>query len=251
MKKIEQLIFDQADRNPEAMAVECNGESLTYGQLKFQALLIGRGLQNLGLEPGGAVVVFQERSLEMLPLFLGIWNAGGVVVPVNPNTPVKLLQWMIQSSSPSIVVTETALKDRTVTAVGSINSKHTPLILEDASHSDGTFSNIRAASPERAGLDHGPADDDAYYIIFTSGSQGRPKGVRGSHRSLLHYLRWHAKEFSVTETDRFSQIAPLSFDFSLKEFLVPSDLRRLRVHRRCKHRNESQKVCGMGGVRAT
>ena len=221
MKRIEQLIFDQADRNPEAIAVECNGERLTYGQLKSQALLISHGLRNLGLERGGAVVVFQERSVEMFPLFLGIWNAGGVVVPVNPNTPVKLLQWMIQLSSPSIVVTEGALKERTVTAVATTNSKHAPLILEDASQSNGTFSNIPAASLERAGLHEDRTDDDAYYIIFTSGSQGRPKGVCGSHRSLLHYLRWHAKEFSITETDRFSQIAPLSFDFSLKEFLVP------------------------------
>lgn len=218
MNRIEQLIFDQADRNPEAIAVESNGERLTYGQLKSQALLISQGLRKLGLERGGAVIVFQDRSLEMFPLILGIWNAGGVVVPVNPNTPVKLLQWMIQSSSPSIIVTEGALKDRTVNAVASINSKHAPLILEDAAHSNGSFSKLPAASFE---YEHDENDDDVCYIIFTSGSEGRPKGVRGSHRSLLHYLRWHAKEFSVTETDRFSQIAPLSFDFSLKEFLVP------------------------------
>jgi fengycin family lipopeptide synthetase D len=213
MTRIEQLIFEQAERNPDAIAVECDGERLAYGQLKSDALLIGRGLQNLGLQPGGKVVIFQERSLETFPLILGIWNAGGVVVPINPNTPVKLLQWMIQSSSPSIIVTEGALKDRTVTAVDVINSK--PVILEDAPSGNGTPSKMKR-SPV---LDQ--EDDDACYIIFTSGSQGRPKGVRGSHRSLLHYLKWHAKEFSVTETDRFSQIAPLSFDFSLKEFLVP------------------------------
>jgi len=213
MTRIEQLIFEQAERNPDAIAVECDGERLAYGQLKSDALLIGRGLQNLGLQPGGRVVIFQERSLETFPLILGIWNAGGVVVPINPNTPVKLLQWMIQSSSPSIIVTEGALKDRTAAAVDVINSK--PVILEDAPSGNGTTSEMKR-SP---GLDQ--EDDDACYIIFTSGSQGRPKGVRGSHRSLLHYLKWHAQEFSVTETDRFSQIAPLSFDFSLKEFLVP------------------------------
>src|SRR6185295_12880394 len=59
------------------------------------------------------------------------------------------------------------------------------------------------------------------YIIYTSGSEGRPKGVRGSHESLSHYLKWQAREFRVNEADRFSQTAPLSFDFSLKELLVP------------------------------
>ena len=213
MTRIEQLIFEQAERNPDVIAVECDGERLAYGQLKSDALLIGRGLQNLGLQPGGRVVIFQERSLETFPLILGIWNAGGVVVPINPNTPVKLLQWMIESSSPSIIVTKGGLKDRTVAAVDVVNSK--PVILDDAPSGNGTPSKMKRSSA----LDQ--EDDDACYIIFTSGSQGRPKGVRGSHRSLLHYLKWHAKEFSVTETDRFSQIAPLSFDFSLKEFLVP------------------------------
>ncbi|HKR11863.1 MAG TPA: non-ribosomal peptide synthetase [Pyrinomonadaceae bacterium] len=219
MKRIEQLIFAQAERYPDRIAVECNGERLTYEQLRNNALLISRGLQNLGLQRGGAVVIFQDRSLETLPLVLGIWNAGGVVVPINPNTPVKLLEWMIQSSSPSIIVTEGALKDRTVSAVDTISSK--PVILEAAASTNGTFSTVNG-SHEAAALDHEQNDDDdACYIIFTSGSEGRPKGVCGSHRSLLHYLQWQAKEFSVTETDRFSQIAPLSFDFSLKEFLVP------------------------------
>ncbi|HSE18781.1 MAG TPA: non-ribosomal peptide synthetase [Pyrinomonadaceae bacterium] len=219
MKRIEQLVFDRADRSPEAIAVECNGERLTYGQLKMQALLISRGLRNLGLKRGGAVMVFQERSLETLPLVLGIWNAGGVLVPINPNTPVKLLERMIQSSSPSIIITEGALKDRTVNVLGLMNSKHAPLVLDDAARGKETFCDaIPVATVEGTDSDE---DDDACYIIFTSGSQGRPKGVRGSHRSLIQYLQWHAQEFSVSETDKFSQIAPLSFDFSLKEFLVP------------------------------
>src|SRR5215217_920966 len=162
MTRIEQLIFEQAERNPDAIAVECDGERLTYGQLKSDALLIGHGLQNLGLQPGGKVVIFQERSLETFPLVLGIWNAGGVVVPINPNTPVKLLEWMIQSSSPSIIVTEGTLKERTVNAVDSINSKSAPLILDDASSTSGTFP--KTVPPPSLG----DLADDAY-IIFTSG----------------------------------------------------------------------------------
>lgn len=220
MKRIEQLIFEQAERTPDALAAECNGESLTYRQLKMQAQLISRGLRNLGLKRGGAVVVFQDRSLEVLPLILGIWNAGGVFVPINPNTPVTLLQWMIQSASPAIIVTEGKLKERTVSALEEINEKHRPLILEETDHREETVFEL-PVSVDHGSEDQDPADNDDCYIIFTSGSEGRPKGVRGTHRSLLHYLQWHVQEFSVTSTDRFSQIAPLSFDFSLKEFLVP------------------------------
>lgn len=219
MKRIEQLIFEQADRNPNAIAVECGGARLTYEQLKNDSLLISRGLRNLGLQPGGSVVVFQERSLETLPLVLGIWNAGGVVVPINPNAPVKLLEWMIRSSAPSIIVTEGALKTRSVHAVDALSANRAPLILEDATSRNTAFTGVTKSDAAR--LTNQAVDDDGCYIIFTSGSEGRPKGVRGSHRSLLHYLNWHAQAFGVKPADKFSQIAPLSFDFSLKEFLVP------------------------------
>ncbi len=216
MKRIEKLIFDQADRSPGAVAVEYQGNRITYAELKEQSLLIGKALRESGLKPGEAVGIYQHRSLNTVPLLLGIWDAGGIVVPLNPNTPLQTLTWMTQNSLVRIVVTETSLRSKIRTAGESLDPA--PLILLDSWRSNGH-------SPKRhqfsdPAVNAADINDDCY-VIYTSGSEGRPKGVRGSHESLIHYLKWQAKEFSVTPADRFSQTAPLSFDFSLKEFLVP------------------------------
>jgi amino acid adenylation domain-containing protein len=190
MQRLEKLIFEQADKTPEAVAVEYNGARLSYRELKEQALEYSQQLRALGLTPKQSVAILQERSLKTLPLMLGIWEAGGVVVPLNPNTPVKMLAGMLEDASPRIIVTDEGV------------TSHDP----NSSNGAGKW----AVNQE-----------DDCYIIYTSGSEGRPKGVVGTHRSLIQYLNWQVKEFAATKTDVFSQTAPLSFDFSLKELLVP------------------------------
>lgn len=215
MQRLEKLIFDQADRTPEAVAVEHNGSRLNYRQLKTQALEVSQELRRSGLKPGQTVAVFQHRSLATLPLMLAIWEAGGIVVPINPTTPPKMLETMIHDASPRIVLTDPALKPGVADVVSKVNLSSPPGIVAGDPRSNGHL------TLNYEGFLNPVIDEDTCYVIYTSGSEGRPKGVVGSHKSLIHYLRWQAKEFAVNKADRFSQSAPLSFDFSLKELLVP------------------------------
>ena len=105
MQRVEKLIFDQADRTPDAIAVEHNGCRLSYRQLKTQALEISQELRQSGLKPGQTVAIIQHRSLATLPLMLAIWEAGGIVVPINPTTPARMLETMIHDASSRIIVT--------------------------------------------------------------------------------------------------------------------------------------------------
>ena len=189
MQRLEKLIFEQADRTPEAVAVEYNGARLTYRELKEQALANSRELRASGLAPRQSVAILKDRSLATLPLMLGIWEAGGVIVPINPNTPPKMLESMLEDAAPRIILTDQAVR-----------------VPESLHNGTGKY----AISQE-----------DDCYVIYTSGSEGRPKGVVGTHSSLIQYLKWHVKEFAVQGTDVFSQTAPLSFDFLLKELLAP------------------------------
>jgi amino acid adenylation domain-containing protein len=222
MERIEKLIFEQAERTPDADAVEYDGARLSYAELRRQSLRVSRSLTSLGLKPGHAVGIYQERSLSTLSLLLGAWDAGAVVVPINPSAPAKMLEWIIQTSSARIVLTDKVLEQRTAAAANGNGRGWVPIISADLLSADETDEVKRAPVPrtfDAVAPDGG--GEDACYIIYTSGSQGRPKGVMGSHSSLTHYVRWQAEAFSVNEADRFSQIAPLSFDFSLKELLVP------------------------------
>jgi fengycin family lipopeptide synthetase D len=188
MQRVEKLIFEQAERTPAAIAVEHNGARLTYRDLRGQALEISAKLKAARLLRGEAVAVYQRRSLSTLSLMLGIWDAGGVVVPVSPNTPPMMFENLVHDLAPRFIFNPSSI---------------TP----SANGLNGTKPIVHA--------------EDVCYVIYTSGSEGRPKGVVGSHESLIHYLRWQAKVFGIDEADRFSQTAPLSFDFSLKELLVP------------------------------
>ncbi|MFH1028467.1 MAG: condensation domain-containing protein, partial [Pseudomonadota bacterium] len=63
--------------------------------------------------------------------------------------------------------------------------------------------------------------DDSCYVIYTSGSTGIPKFIEGWHKGLAHYCYWQATEFSLDETSKISQMAPVTFEASLKDFFVP------------------------------
>lgn len=215
MQRIEKLIFDQADRTPDSVAVEHNGARLTYRQLKTQALEVSQELKRSGLKPGQTVAIIQHRSLATLPLILAIWEAGGIVVPINPTTPAKMLDKMIHDSSPRIVLTDPSLKPGVADVVNRVNLPSKPGVVAGDPRSNGHL------TLNYEGFHNPLINEDSCYVIYTSGSEGRPRGVIGSHQSLIHYLRWQAKEFAVNKADRFSQSAPLSFDFSLKELLVP------------------------------
>lgn len=226
MERIEKLIFDQAERTPAAIAVEGNGARLSYLELRRQSMQVSRSLERLGLRPGRTVGIFQNRSPATIPLILGVWNAGGVIVPINSQAPVRMLERLIKNSSPQLIVTENSLKQRVVSAVNQIGADSVPILLTEELAAEGdageqAFTPSGAIPEGREGSLDSNGHEDIAYIIYTSGSEGLPKGIIGVHSGLIQYLRWQAEEFVVRETDRFSQIAPLSFDFSLKEIFVP------------------------------
>src|SRR5215208_2987 len=148
MRRIEKLIFEPADRSPEAVAVEHNGSRLSYEDLKQQALEIGHRLRASGLEPGETVMLFQHRSLATVPLMLGIWEAGGTLVPVNPNTPAKMLEWIVKDASPRLILADPDLKSRMTDAVKSVNSTSMPKILTSTSSSNGHAAHHLFVDPE-------------------------------------------------------------------------------------------------------
>ena len=116
-----------------------------------------------------------------------------IVVPVNLSAPIEVVRQIVD--------------DANVCALLSADSSRLGLAAVD----------MRRTSRARPTV----SSSDDCYIYYTSGSRGSPKGVVGLHSSLVQYLEWHAQEFCVGPDDRFSQVAPLSFDFSLKEIFVP------------------------------
>ena len=109
---LHELLEEQVERAPEAVAVVFDDEQLTYRQLNERANQLARHLQGLGVGPDTLVAICLERSLEMVVGLLGILKAGGAYVPLDPDYPQERLAFMIEDTSVRVVVTQDALRKK-------------------------------------------------------------------------------------------------------------------------------------------
>jgi amino acid adenylation domain-containing protein len=203
-------LFEQRVRlHPQAIAVTCEEESLTYFELNARANKLAWHLQEKGVGPDQLVGICVERSLQMVVGLLGILKAGGAYVPFDPNFPAERLAYMLEDAAPAVLVTQERL-------IGRLPA-HARMVTLDSAWSDigrHPSSNLPAA-------EIGLRPDHLAYVIYTSGSTGKPKGAMNEHRAVVNRLLWMQEEYALTERDRVLQKTPFSFDVSVWEFFWP------------------------------
>ncbi|PHM46881.1 Amino acid adenylation [Xenorhabdus miraniensis] len=207
---IHELFEQQAERSPEATAVEFEGQSLSYRELNRRANQLAHHLLALGVLPDDRVAICTERSLEMVIGLLGILKAGAAYLPLDPDYPTERLAYMLEDAAPVALLTQTALVERM--------DSHLPTVLLDA-HSPALFDKEPDSNPDHCAL--GLTSHHLAYVIYTSGSTGQPKGVMNSHRALCNRLVWMQDAYGLTAHDRVLQKTPFSFDVSVWEFFWP------------------------------
>ena len=105
-----QSVFEaQVARTPDAVAVLCGNESLTYSALNRRANHVAHYLQALGIGPEVLVGLCIERSLAMVVGLLGILKAGAAYVPLDPTYPPERLAFMLADAQPPVVLTQERL----------------------------------------------------------------------------------------------------------------------------------------------
>jgi aspartate racemase len=200
-KTVHRLFEDQVERTPEAVAVEMEGEGLSYGQLNERSNRLARHLQGRGVGPEVLVGLCVERSVEMVVGLLGILKAGGAYLPLDPGYPKERLRFLVEDGGPRLVLTHRNLGERLPEGVEQIRLDADLGQIERQSGSN---------PPSRA------TPDNLAYVIYTSGSTGKPKGVRIPHRGVVR-LVCGAKYAELGPGEVFLQFAPLSFDASTFE----------------------------------
>ena len=209
---VHELIAAQAQATPEVTAVAFAETTLTYRDLDRRAHQLAQQLQALGVGPEVPVAVCIERSPDLVVALLGILQAGGAYLPIDPSYPRDRLSWMLQDAAPPVLITHPATQ--TLADTLSSESDH---IQQLNLHPTTLLPHLPATPPPFPS----PTPDNAIYILYTSGSTGRPKGVINTHRGLVNRLCWMQDTYSLTPGDLVLQKTPLSFDVSAWEFFWP------------------------------
>ncbi|NNB91872.1 non-ribosomal peptide synthetase/type I polyketide synthase, partial [Corallococcus exiguus] len=192
----------QVARTPDAIAVEDGDLRLTYAQLEARANPLAHFLRARGVGPDVPVAVCMERSVDFVVSVLAILKAGGAYVPLDASYPAQRLALMMEDARPRMLLTTRALRERL-----NVPDATLACFFVDALSLD----DQPVTAPE---VTVGPRN--LAYVIFTSGSSGRPKGVASEHRGVLRLV--HAEPYSrVGQRETGMLFAPLSFDGSVME----------------------------------
>jgi non-ribosomal peptide synthetase component F len=109
---LHELFQEQAMRTPEQLAIVCEEQGVSYRELNRRANQLGNYLQWLGVGPEVVVGLCLERSLEMVVALLGVLKAGGAYLPLDPESPIDRLGYMLEETGVGVALTERKLQDR-------------------------------------------------------------------------------------------------------------------------------------------
>ncbi|WP_223153698.1 non-ribosomal peptide synthetase [Bradyrhizobium japonicum] len=209
---VHELFEAQVQKAPEAVALVCENERLSYGELNARANRLAHLLIELGVKPDQPVAICLERSLMMMVGILAILKAGGAYLPLDPAYPSERLRQVVNDAAPRLllcdVVGRAALGPEVLTEV-------TVIDLETATPA---WAERPASNPDRHTL--GLTSGHLAYVIYTSGSTGTPKGVMVQHRGLVNLLSAQVGLFGASSNSRVVQFASIAFDASAWELLM-------------------------------
>ncbi|MEC0968682.1 non-ribosomal peptide synthetase, partial [Bacillus altitudinis] len=204
-KPVHHLFDEAAKKYSERAAVVAENGTFTYGELYQKADKLARFLQMKGVSRDVPVAVLMERTADAMVAIFGILKAGGAYVPIDPALPEERIQFIVEDSGASIVLTEESFVQR----YSSIAEKM--IIQQQMELEDRPLPEL---------IDQTTSQDLAY-LIYTSGTTGKPKGVMIEHLQLHHLV--HALHHEVYEGANQLQVAllaPFHFDASVKQIFA-------------------------------
>ena len=190
-----------AQVQPDFPVYDILGQVHTYGDLKKDSDSLAAQIDRLGLPDKSPVVVFGGQEYEMLATFVALTKSGHAYIPIDSHSALERVAAIVEVAEPSLII---AINDFPLADVAA------PIFSAEQ---------VQAAFREGASyeLSHPVQGDDNYYIIFTSGTTGKPKGVQISHNNLLSFTNWMItdKEFATPARPQMLAQPPSSFDLSV------------------------------------
>jgi len=182
-------------RHPDRPAIRHEGVTLSYQDLDRRVAELAAALD---VDPSAPVGVLLDRSPDMVAAALAVIRVGASYVPIDPATPPARIAAILADAAPSVVITSSVLADVV----------DGPLLLVDDPLPTG-------------GVDRPSTEDHRAYVIFTSGTTGRPKGVQVTHGNLLRLFTATEEQYAFGASDVWTLFHSFAFDFSVWEMWGP------------------------------
>jgi len=189
-----QLFYRRCELHPDEIALVFREQSFTFRQLRSESNRFARFLRHhYSIQPNDLVAVCLKKSDRLIIALLGILNAGGAYLPLDPGHPADRRNYIINDSRSKVCVDE------------------------------GFWERFLAGSEgyEETDLEPGSGPRDLAYVIYTSGSTGTPKGCMLEHRGVVNRIAWMYDRYGFGHDDVILQKTSYAFDVSVWELFLP------------------------------
>ncbi len=204
-KSVVELFDEQASMKPDRIALEDGDDFLTYGELHHKTNHLVTILKAKGVKKGSRVGIITRHSFETIIAMLGILKLGGVYIPIDDQYPKARIDYIIEDAAVELILTNSAYGKDEVNGREVVCLEHEKL------------------SP---GIDHETITcetdpESPAYILYTSGTTGKPKGIIVTHMSLANYVIWADEMYIHGEDVAFPLFTSLSFDLTVTAVFTP------------------------------
>lgn len=193
-------------RDPEAIAVASESGTRTYRDLAERSRRLARALRAAGLRPEEPVAVVLSRRCELVEVMLGILQAGGAYMPLDPALPTEALAYRVRDAGARVVLTERAQAAQMPEGPAVWCVDEDPVPWQD--------------QPSEELAEH-PHPGQLAYVLYTSGSSGRPKAVAVEHGNLAAYIEAAAQRLDLRRPARFAHVSTFAADLGHTGLFLP------------------------------
>ncbi|PZR20929.1 MAG: hypothetical protein DI539_09365, partial [Flavobacterium psychrophilum] len=199
MVTLADLFEDQVSRTPSAVALDFEGKLFTYKQVNDRANEIAHALiKEYQIQPDDLVGVAMDRSEHLIFSILGILKAGAAYVPIDISFPISRKMEIIDDCQCKIVLVDNATDERYVLPC------ETRLVID--------IYHLEFTNPRRTNT-----GDNLAYVIYSSGTTGKPKGIMVEHSPVVNLLYYYNTKYNLKQPTNIVQLTNIAVDIALQE----------------------------------
>lgn len=203
---VNSIIQERMLEKPESIAIIESTKIVTYQELIEKKTIMAAQLKQRGIGIGSKVIVTLPRSTELVAVILALWQLGAVYIPVATiNKKADIFRKFQDSNAELLIFDEDSgliERDETIQNIS----------IQKLDKKLNVINEVNEFIPE--------AQDPAY-ILYTSGTTGKPKGAIVNYLGMMNHLLSKIKQFNLNEHTRLSQNATIDFDITIWQFIAP------------------------------